>query len=188
MGQTTCLFIVKGEFAMTETVTTYRRGRPAKGEVRPQRTKRTVGRPKAPVKAQEGAPTSFSIGRAYIDLLDSISEAEQRNKSAIIRECINRLAARFGLPSAFMDVTERDYLPVPTQSGDGDDATFTLGDSHKALLQQMGKIRHRANTGKPQEKRLNGGMTQLLRDELDRYASEKGFDPVNPPHEIVVAS
>lgn len=156
------------------------RGRPRKGEVRKGATKGRRERQPRPVAA------AFSLGIDYIELLNTMSDALQVNKSAIVRTCINRLALRFGLPPAEYEYDEAEYRPATGSVGN--DAMFSLGDNFKELLDKMGDIRMRANIGKRKEVRLNGGKTQLLRDEIDRYAAELGHEPIKPLTEKVIAS
>lgn len=145
---------------------------------------RRVGRP-AGRHAERPAAASFSLGQDYIQLLNTLSEQLQVNKSAIVRDCINRLATRFKFQQAKYDHDEIAYRP-PTDSA-GDDAMFSLGDAHKALLDRMGKLREEANIGKPKGVRLVGGKTQLLRDEIDRLAVDHGVEPLTPIHYVLIA-
>lgn len=139
--------------------------------------KQSAGRP-AGRHTTRPAAASFSLGQDYIQRLNTLSEQLQMNKSAIIRDCINRLATRFKFPPAEYDYEEIAYRP-PTDSF-GDDAMFSLGDAHKRLLDRMGKVREEANIGKPKGIRLMGGKTQLLRDEIDRLAVDHGMEPLKP--------
>ena len=163
----------------------YGRGRPKRGEIRPGKkpVKETVGRPIGRVQKAPGA--SFSLGKSYIDLLSTISDDLQETRSAIIRQCINRLARRFNLPQATFEVDEAPWRP--SEPAEGDDTYLVLGDSHKALLAQMRELRYVSNMGKPAERRLKDGATQMLREELDRLAVEHDYDPINPPIEKVIA-
>lgn len=172
----------------TVTKIKYGRGRPKKGEVRPGtkrrvRVQENVGRPIG--RTPKAAGASFSLGKSYIDLLTAISDDLQETRSAIIRQCINRLAQRFGLSQATFESEEAAYRPG--EPAVGDDTFLVLGDSHKALLTQMRELRYDANMGKPAERRLKDGATQMLREELDRLAIEHGYDPINPPIDKVIA-
>ena len=157
-------------------------GRPKKTEIRPKSGKpNPVGRP----RTGKAPGASFSLGRDYIERLDELSDQLQMAKSAIVRDCINRLATRFGFPQATFDYDDQVYRP--STGSFGDDAYFSLGDNHKALLERMRKVRDDANDGKPAERRRMGGTTQLLREEIDRFAVEHGYEPIKPLTEQVMA-
>ncbi len=150
---------------------------------KPPKVAKKMGRPKTRESYPVGA--SFSLGRNYIDLLDEMAENLQITKSAIVRDCINRLAVRFGFPQATFEFNELPFRP--TAASEGNDAFFTLGDNHKALLARMRKVRDDANDGKPAGRRLPKGTTQLLREEIDRLAVEHGYEPLNPLTDKVIA-
>lgn len=157
-------------------------GRPKRTEIRPAASNpRPVGRP----RTGKAPGASFSLGRDYIERLDELSDQLQMAKSAIIRDCVNRLALRFGFPQASFDYEEQSYRP--SAGSFGDDAYFSLGENHKALLERMRKVRDDANDGKPAERRRMGGTTQLLREEIDRFAVEHGLEPIKPLTEQVMA-
>lgn len=165
------------------------RGRPKKGVAKkPPRVRRDrVGRPTGREPREQQGYDTMRIGVAYIRLLNEISIAEERNKSAIVRDCIDRLRAYFvaggyELPPATFDGEEAPFVAAKMGEPKGDMTTFTLGAAHKELLSRMGQIRNRSNwRSQPGENLGAGGKTQLLRDELDRYAAEHGFTPVKPP-------
>lgn len=162
----------------------FRVGRPKKNEIRPEKIRYDhVGRPRGRSGKIPGA--SFSLGRDYIERLDELSDQLQMAKSAIVRDCINRLAVRFDFPQASFDYDEPTYRPP--SGAVGDDAYFSLGDNHKALLERMRRTRDDANDGKPAERRRMGGTTQLLREEIDRFAVEHGYEPIKPLTEQVMA-
>lgn len=162
--------------------TGYPVGRPKNGEVRQpkQKSERGPGRPGYRGQIKKG---SYSLGKEYIALLETIAEQQQLSKSAVIRECINRLANRFMLPSATYEGEDYGFSPGV---GEGNDITVTLGESFSNLISQMGKIRDDADT-KFASKAMRGGKTQLLREELDRYAVELKFEPVSTPIDRVMA-
>lgn len=150
------------------TITATRRGRPRRGEVRQPHIRRAErGRPIGR-RMDTVTLATFRLGREYIAILDRIATDRQINKSVIVRECINRLAVRCGLPTATYMYPEREYRP---SSGTAhNEAGFALGDEHKSLLAQMA-----TSTGVGQKR---GGMTQLIREELVRLAMESGYMPV----------
>lgn len=170
-----------------------KRGRPRKGETRPKRVPRPNGRPLGRKSASAKGAIGLSLGRAYIALLASIAEAEQRTMSAVARELIDRLRVRFGklghsLPEAVFDLEEKPFNPNRNGDGEGDDASFTLGAGHKALLQAMAEIRETESFGVGKGKRLRNGKTPLIREEIDRYAVENGYTPVAAPLAEVAVS
>lgn len=177
---------------MTEQVKK-KAGRPRKGEVRAKRVPKANGRPpgRKPV-GQKGA-IGLSLGRAYITLLAHIAETEQRTMSAVTRELIDRLRVRFvrmghSLPAATFDLEEKPFNPNRNGEGEGDDASFTLGTGHKALLQAMAGIRETESYGVGKDRRLRNGKTPLIREEIDRYAAEHGYEPVAAPIAEVAVS
>ena len=177
---------------MTEQVKK-KAGRPRKGEVRPKRVPKATGRPPGRKPASLKGSTALSLGRPYIDLLASIAEEEQRTMSSVVRGLVDRLRLRFvkaghSLPAATFDLEERPFNPNRNGEGEGDDASFTLGAEHKALLYAMAKIREEESYGVGKGERLRNGKTPLVREEIDRYAVEHGYQPVSRPIETVLVS
>ena len=170
-----------------------KRGRPRKGETRTKRVPKPNGRPLGRKPVGLKGTIGLSLGRPYIALLASIAEAEQRTMSAVARELIDRLRVRFGklghsLPAATFDLEEKPFNPNRNGDGEGDDASFTLGAGHKALLQAMAGIRETESYGVGKDRRLRNGKTPLIRDEIDRYAAEHGYEPVAAPIAEVAVS
>lgn len=159
-------------------------GRPKVTENRIVREKRPkAGRPQG--SSERAAGGTYSLGHDYIERLNALSDQLQMTKSAIIRDCINRLATRFGFEQASFDHEEQGYRP--SQGSSGINAYFRLGDNHRDLLERMRKIRDDANDGKPAGRRRMGGATELLREELDRFAVEHGYEPLQPLTDQVIA-
>lgn len=166
----------------------YRVGRPANGEVRPKTARHaTVGRPRGRKPRPVGVKGTFRLGTDYIALLNTISNREEISKSALMRDMINRLAKRFNLPEATYELDPQPYRPS-SDDQTGPMIIFTLGKQFLALLDRMAELREDANLGLDIGQRLLPGRTQLLREEVDRYAAENGYDPVNPPTDKIVAT
>lgn len=182
------IFFEKGIYLVTELMRS-NRGRPKKGTAKkPPRIRRDkVGRPSGREPRENQGYDTMRIGVAYVRLLNKISIKEERNKSGIVRDCIDRLrlyfvAGGFNLPPAVFDGEEAPFIAAKIGEPTGDMTTFTMGAAHKELLSRMGQIRNRSNwRSQPGENLGAGGKTQLLRDEIDRYAAEHGFTPVAPP-------
>lgn len=166
----------------------YRVGRPSAGEVRPkERHHATVGRPTGRKPRPVGVKGTFRLGTDYIALLNAISNRQEESKSALMRTMINRLAKRFKLPKATYELDPQPYRPS-SEDQTGPMIIFTLGKEFLARLDKMAELREDANLGLDSDKRLLPGRTQLLREEIDRYAAENGYEPVNPPTDKVMAT
>lgn len=145
--------------------------------------KRRVGRPTRTWEKQ--ASVTLLLGIDYITLLNTISDKEQRNKSAIMRDLINMLAIRIGMQPEEYPYGEHGYRPsvAPTNNN----ATFTVGQAHVDLLQRIFDNADHTQWEAHEGGAVKFGKSQLVREELDRYAVEQGLDPINPVSEKVLA-
>ena len=92
----------------------YRVGRPKIGEVRPVRVKRkVVGRPRGiNTKRDPNDRISLSLGYDTIELLNEIANQQERNRSAIIRDCIDAMAREVNLPTPTVDFDEEPFRQI----------------------------------------------------------------------------